>query len=89
MCDQIYAEKTLCHRSRKCVSSGCGTPSNKLGELEFYPHTTNKVFCPDVERFKPDDNKTCPGPPARTEPGCDYELVHELSANVTHLGEYF
>ena len=89
MCDQSQSEKTYCHSQRKCVTSGCGNPSNRLGDIEFYPPASKPVFCPDVERFKPDDNNTCPQPPTLTVPQADYMLMYEFAANVTQKGEPF
>ncbi|XP_065066412.1 uncharacterized protein LOC135692255 [Rhopilema esculentum] len=86
MCDPSQIEKTYCHSERKCVASGCGTPSNRLGDIEFYPPASKPVFCPDVERFKPDDNNTCPQPPTLTVPQADYMLMYEFAANVTQKG---
>ena len=73
---------------RACVASGCGTPSNLgTGDLEFYPLALKPVFCPDVERFKTDDNSTCPGVPTVTKPGADYALRYQFDANMVGLGK--
>ena len=86
MCDHVHTEKTYCHSQRKCVSTGCGTPSKNRGNMEFYPPSSKPVFCPDVERFKVDDNSTCPHPEAFSLVQADYQLLFEYVVNVTQKG---
>ena len=88
MCDQVQTEKIYCHSLRKCVSSGCGTPSTARGNMEFYPPASKPVFCPDVERFKVDDNSTCPAPEAFSSVPADYQLLYEFSIYVDQIGKH-
>ena len=44
------------------------------------------VFCADVDRFKEDNNDTCPGPTAFSTVQADYELLFEYKVHVTQRG---